>query len=432
LKNNIKSYIRHLLKSELLRNTSVLISGTLIAQVIPVLLQPFLRRFFSPDTFGAYSVYLSIVGILIMLTSLRYESAIVLPKRDKEAANLLALALAINFIFSLLILTVILLFRHRLLILLNLSVKFILVLYLIPAGTFMIGTFQAFNYWLIRKKGFMEISVNKIVRRSTEGIFQIFFSIIKNAKGLLFGDLAGQISNVTTVIIQAWKNEFRIDKISTIKVRYVSKKYSEFPKYNLIPSFMSACSYLMPVIFINKFFNSEYTGYFDLSRLLLSLPLALIASSVSSVLLQKVSECFQLGKSFLEELTPVIILVLVVSLFEILIISFFGVGLFSFIFGKVWGFSGEMSRFMVWSYSLNFIVTSFSTLFIAMRRIKVYSAWQLFYFIAILMLIFFRNQPFMNFIKLYVLTEIICYLLAAALLFSLVLNYEKKVRYIAS
>ncbi len=415
-----------------MRNTSVLISGTVVAQAIPILLQPFLRRFFTPDVFGSYSVYLSIIGIVIMLTSLRYDSAIVLPKKDKDASNLLALVIIVNFIFSLFFLTIVLLFKKSLLNLLNLKNEFSFLLYLIPAGIFLIGTFQAFNYWLIRKKAFREISVNKIMRRSVEGVTQVIFSLFRNSKGLLLGDIAGQIANVVTAFIQAWKKELRFDKVSFVKIRYLFYKYSEFPKYNLIPSVMSACSYFMPVIFVNKFYGSEYTGYFDLSRLLLSLPLALIASSVSSVLLQKVSESFKSGKSFILELKPVIILISAVSLFGIIIISLFGVGLFSFLFGKIWGFSGEMSRFMVWSYTLNFIVSSFSTVFIAMRKIKTYSAWQLFYFIAILLLMLFKNLPFMSFIKIYVLTEVICYLTATFFICKIVFDYEKSRKLILS
>jgi len=427
LEKSFKVFIGHFLHSELLRSTSVLISGTIIAQLIPILLQPVLRRFFSPETFGAYSVYSSIVGILIIVSSFKYESAICLPRKDKDSINILGLALMINIIFSLSLAAVVIIFKSPLKTLLNLPDEFSFMLYLVPLGTFLISSFNSFNFWLIRKKAFLAISINKLIRRSFEGVSQVIFALLKNYKGLLFGDIIGQISNVGAVVVQSKKEGFSVRDISYVKLKYVAGKYSEFPKYNLIPGFMSACSYLLPVILINTFYSAEYTGYFDLSKLVLSIPLALVASSISSVLLQRISERYQVNASFIKEIKPVFYIVSAVSILEILVISFFGVSLFKFIFGNNWGLSGEISRILVWSFALNFFVSSFSSVFISMRKIKVYSFWQVCYFLAIMSLFFFKGLAFFAFIKVYLTVEVICYSAAAIMMLIIVLRYEKKV-----
>jgi O-antigen/teichoic acid export membrane protein len=428
LKKKYKSFLSNFISSELLRSTSVLISGTVVAQIVPILLQPFLRRFFSPEAFGAYSVYVSIVGILIVISSLKYELAIVLPKRDKDAINLVALSVAVNFIFCLALLIVILIFKVKILKLINIPEKYSIVIYIIPLGTFLVNTFQSFNYWLIRKKAFISISFNKLVRRGFEGCSQVILAFFKNAKGLLWGDIAGQAANIVTVLFQSIRNGYSFRNIGLYRIKYVAGRYSEFPRYNLIPGFMSACSFMLPAVLINKFYSSEYTGYFDLSKLVLSIPLALVASSVSSVLLQRVSEKYQAALSFMSEIKPILFVILFISVFEILIISFFGIDLFKFIFGDAWGFSGEISELLVWSYALNFFVSSFSSIFISMRKIKLYSIWQVFYFLGILVLVLFRKMAFIEFLRFYVLIEVFCYTAAAALLILLVFNFEKKIR----
>lgn len=53
---------------------------------------------------------------------------------------------------------------------------------------------------------------------------------------------------------------------------------------------MGVFSFLIPTILINKFYSAEYAGYYDLSKMVLSIPLALIAGSVANVLLQRFSE----------------------------------------------------------------------------------------------------------------------------------------------
>jgi O-antigen/teichoic acid export membrane protein len=113
---------------------------------------------------------------------------------------------------------------------------------------------------------------------------------------------------------------------------------------------------------------------------------------------------------------------------EILIILFFGVFLFKLFFGENWGFSGTISQILVWSYAMNFFVASFSAIFISLNKIKMLSVWQIFYFIAILSLSFFKHLSFLNFLKVYVLIEVICYLISIGLMLTIILSYERKIK----
>jgi O-antigen/teichoic acid export membrane protein len=413
-------------RSELLRNTSILISGTALAQLIPILLQPILRRYFTPDIFGAYAVYLSLVGILAIISSFKYELAIILPRTDKEAANVFFLSVLINILFNILLLLVIIIWRTKILHFFNLSEKFSDYLYFVPLGIFFYSFYQSINNWLVRKKGFLPISVNKFVRRGFEGFAQVLFKFAKNAHGIIFGDLIGHIANLVSGIYQGHKRGLSLSLFSTTKLKYVTTKYSEFPKFNVIPSFMSACSFLLPAIYLNKFFSSELTGFFDLSKLLLSIPLALISTSISNVLLQSISEKFKVKKSLRKDLLLILGIVSAIGTVEVIVITFFGVELFSLIFGKIWAFSGTISRILVWSYALNFLSASFSAVFISMNKIKLLSIWQVFYFISILSLILFRNYAFLDFLRVYVVIEVFCYLLIILLIFLIVLSYERK------
>jgi lipopolysaccharide exporter len=428
---DFKLFSNQLLKSELLRSASVLITGTVIAQLISILLQPVLRRFFSPETFGTYSVYLSIVGIITVISSLRYDDAIVLPKNDKESANVLFLSLISNFIISVLLFLIILIWGKKIISFLNIPTSLpISILYLIPFSVFLYNTYQCFNYWLIRKKTYYSVSLNKLIRRGSEGIAQISFALLKNPKGLIFSDIIGQSANVITAIFQGFKYGLSFKFVSVRKLKYVMKKYSDFPKYNLIPALMSTCSYLLPPIFINKYFSSETAGYFDLAKLLLSVPLAFVTASFSSVLLQKVAEKYNRRESFLTELKPVLLIVGIVSIVEILTIMFFGEGLFKLLGGKAWTFSGKISKIMVWSFAFNFIVSTFTAIFVSMRKIKVYSIYQLMYFLAILSLLFFIKLDFLEFLKIYVVIEVLCYTILTVTMISIITRYEQSLKLI--
>jgi O-antigen/teichoic acid export membrane protein len=411
-------------QSDILRNTTILISGTALAQLIPILLQPLLRRSFTPDTFGAYSVYLSLLGILIVISSLRYELAIILPEKDTEAMAVFFLSVILNIAFNQVLLIIILVFRTEILLLLNLPEKFAIYLLLTPAGIFLFGLYQSINYWLIRKKGFIALSINKFVRRGAEGASQVTFVFTRFANGLIIGDLIGHIANVASGLFQGVKTGLSLRLFSTRRILFVLNKYSEYPKFNFLPAFMEACSFLLPAIMINKFFSSESTGYFDLCKLCLSVPLALVATSLSNVLLQRISEKDKLKLSIKGDLLRVLSAVSLIVLVEIAVILIFGEGLFKLVFGQEWVVSGRISKILVWSFAFNFLTSSFSSIFISLKKIKLLSVWQMIYFCAILLLFLFSHLSFESFLKVYVTIEVICSTIVSILLLNVIKNYE--------
>ena len=72
-----------ILKSEFIRNVVTLITGTTVANVLPIAAAPILTRIFTPKDFGLFAFYFSMVTILAVFTTARYELAITLPKKKK-------------------------------------------------------------------------------------------------------------------------------------------------------------------------------------------------------------------------------------------------------------------------------------------------------------------------------------------------------------
>lgn len=372
---------------------------------------------------------MSLIGIILSVSSFRFDDAIILPKKDKESVNILGLSLIFSFLFDILLFIIVAVMGKKIIAFLNMPSSFpVWILYIIPFSAFLYNSYQCLNYWLVRKQKFLAVTTNKLVRRSSEGVSQISFALLKNSHGLIYSDIIGQTVNLVTVVYQSIKSGLTFRALSIVKIKYVFKKYKYFPKFNLVPAFMSTCSYMLPPIFINKFFSNESAGYFDLAKLLLSVPLAFVATSFSSVLLQKVAEKFNNRESFIKDLKPVIMVVSAISLVEIFVIVFFGESLFKLVGGKSWVTSGQISKIMVWSFAFNFIVSSFTSVFVSMRKIKTYSIYQLFYFIAIVSLLFFKNRGFVDFLKVYVIIEVTCYTFLAAILVYTISRYELSVK----
>lgn len=414
-----------ILRSELFRNTSLLISGTTFSQLIPILLQPVLRRSFSVEVFGAYSVYVSVIGILVIITSFKYDVPIILSSNEKEADNVFFLSVIINFAFNVMLFGFISGFKYRIASFLNLGNDYVNYLLFVPLGTFLFGFYQSISNWLLRKKLYYSLTINKFIRRGFEGAVQVGLKLAKFPHFMIYGDIIGHFSNVISGIYQILKNGFSFKSFSIPEIRNVVSKYNEYPKYNLLPALMNACSALLPSIFINKFYSMEMLGYMDLSRMLLMVPVALISVSLSSVILQRTTEKYKEQRSVAKELKSIFFVLLGLGIMEIAVILLFGEYLFM-IFGNKWGYSSVISNIIVWSCAISFVVNSFYTIFISLEKIKLLSLWQVFYFLSILSLVLFRNLEFLNFLKIYVVIESLCLLIMAALLIFIIRNYEQR------
>ena len=163
-----------IISSEFFKSSAILILGSFFAQVFPFLMQPFLRRIFTPDEFGIAAVYLAILSILTIIASLNYSVTIVLPKSDDEASYLVRGSVLISFTFSIILFLFILLLGHRFIRLMQFSDQLYPWLFLLPFSVFINSSHLILGNWLTRKKAFRKLSVNKISRRFSEGGAQLF------------------------------------------------------------------------------------------------------------------------------------------------------------------------------------------------------------------------------------------------------------------
>jgi len=84
--------------------------------------------------------------------------------------------------------------------------------------------------------------------------------------------------------------------------------------------------------------------------------------------------------------------------------------------------SGEISKLLVFPYALNFITSSFTSLFVALNKITWQSVWQVFYFLMISTLPFLSGLSFENFIFAYTTIEVVANSTMIVLLILLVKN----------
>jgi len=420
----IKGLIQRFSKAGLLRNSTTLIVGTILAQLIPILFQPLLRRMYSPEEFGTAALFVTAVGMLVALANFKYESAVVLPEKDEDAQYLIGGGVLISLLFATVVWIFIFLFEANIGHYFQLKQSEVTYLFLIPLSVFFVSSYQCFNFYLIRKKAYKASARNKVYRRGSEAAVQSTTGWLHNNQGLLLGSLIGDFVNFIGAFIQIKHQGFRIQK-DFHQLKCILKQYWQFPVYHAFPSFLNTISLTLPVFIVHAAFGKAETGQFDLSRLVLSLPMALISTALSQVYLQHQAEKIRNKQSVASDFWSVSKALFWMSIPLALILFLFATPLFSFIFGSQWALAGKLTAVLIFGQAIKFIVSPMSSTLVALKEVRFSAIWQLLYFGAMAWLYANPGSDIFDFALRYCYIDFAAYAFYYALIYKIVQRYEK-------
>ena len=413
--------------NEFVKNFLTLITGNVIAQLIPILASPFLTRIFSPADFGLLGLFMVITNSFSVVGAARYELAIMLPEKDEEAKNVFALSLFISICTGIIFGTLTIFF-HDLIIEKLQRPDFSLVLYLAPVVILFISLYQALNYWLIRKKEFQKNAINKIGQTFSSTSGSIVLGLLGVPYGIVIGYALGWVAINLVGWIQLRTTGFKKDGITRGGMRKMFSVHRDFLTYNALPALMNSISTSLPLFFINLFYVSAIAGYFTLARQVLIVPISFISYAVSQVLFQRATEKIQQKLSIKKEFKNLFILLSCVAAFVFVVVASTGPWLFCLVFGSQWEAAGEYARILALSCSIQFLVSSFSILLPALGRVKTISAWQVVYFIFVCSLSFLSKKEIHSFLYAYLSIDVLMYSVYFVLILTALNRYERSIR----
>jgi len=412
-----------MLKNNLLKNSSTLFLGTLIAFSVSFAFNAYFRRILSDEFFANYEVVFRLSSILAVVFSARYGMALVTPDKNEQSYSLFWGANGIAILSGLITLLSIILFELQIGAWIGLENTSYL--FLVPIISLVMALNQNLNFLFTRLKKFKEQSLFKLFHRFGEGGVIISLIGVVGSSLLIVGDLLGRVLISVFGYFILIKKEKQLFKISLASIKAELIRYKEYPLYNALPSLFNTISLMLPMLLINKYYSNYETSKVGLSFQVLAIPLSLLASSISQVVLQKVSqdrtEERKIGKDVLQ-LFWVLLIAAVVGIASIL---FFGEELFSLIFGDSYAVSGYYAKVLVFSVALKLIVSPFSVILPALNKIKLGSYWQLFYFCGVLTLYLQRDIIIESFIVYLVGVEVIAYSVYGAIIIKQILKYNK-------
>jgi O-antigen/teichoic acid export membrane protein len=291
--------------------------------------------------------------LLGMVSSFKYDQAIILPKSDRDAEALLFLSIILTLCVTFFLSLFIFIFYDFLIIKFE---KLSFLLWLMPISTLTIGLLQIFTTYSNRKKIYKEIASIQVANAGNtvgiQAISRYFFQL----DGLIIGKLLGDfVALLLYLRIFFQKQTLVLKSLSKRRVRVNAKRYEDFPKYQLPIVFINTLSQNVPLLMFGFLFSSEIAGFYAVTTRILYAPITLVSGSVREVYYQKASDMYANGQNIYTLYVKTTLGLLKLAVIPFFIILFWGEEIFSSLFDAKWVVSGLMAEISIVWFLFSFI-----------------------------------------------------------------------------
>tara|TARA_B100000900_G_C20597596_1_gene724054 strand:+ start:1575 stop:2876 length:1302 start_codon:yes stop_codon:yes gene_type:complete len=344
-------------KKSFFKDIIKMISGTGLSQVIAFAFLPLISRLFLPEDFATQALFLQIIGLLVALLSLKFEQFILFPKDNSVSVSLIFVLLLICLINTIFYFIVLYFFGNYIYEIYKLGPTYLW--YLLPFCSIFMVMSLGLQVFLQKFEKYSIAAISDIVNKSGYVLSIFILYYFSNLPYILvFALVLGFflkfcfLFKFSLAMIREYANEFNLILLNA----YLNfKKYFSQAIYFTFSDILVAANGIILSLFISNFFGLDFFGSWAFVQATLYAPTAIAGNAAGQVYMQRASRQHNKGKTFKKVFITTFKLLLSLSLPIFLIIMFFGVDIYSLIFGANWNVAGKMASIMSISFFFGFI-----------------------------------------------------------------------------
>lgn len=377
----VKDILARFGSSDLARNSLILSFGVALSQVLPFLFYPLLGRIFDAEAFGLLATLTSVVTVLSVVGSGKYESGIVIARDKQEAANVAVLSVGVGFVVMLVgwalcqfvLLRPLSMWLHEP----QLGQWF----YICPIAAFSIIVFNVYNEWCVREKYFKSLAVNKIINSSAIVLSKTLFGFWRIfSQGLVMGDVVGRVISAVGCIVRAMVKDGAVFlRASWSEVRRCASRYRQFPLYNMPGRLLNSLGQAIPIWLLSFYYGKAEVGLFSMAMTLFSVPINIISTSVSDVYRQHATQEYKATGQCLASFDKIMLVLSAMGVGLFLVLEWFLPQLTSLFLGQRWYEAGQYAQLLAPAMVLMFVSNSLSGMFYVAERQRAFFMWQVYF-----------------------------------------------------
>jgi O-antigen/teichoic acid export membrane protein len=352
-------------------------AGSAGGQVLALAAVPLLSRLYSPDDFGVFTVISALVASIGTVAAFRFELAVPLPERERDAHALVTLGLAAAFITAVLGTAAVAVMGDAVAAIFD-QPKLRPWLWLVPPTAAAMGIAHLLNQLAIRQRHYGSIGRRNFFQSLTILLTQL----AAGAAGLRSGGMAlglgvGQVAGALSLLPSARLGgaEARASR-NRRGLWEIALRYRRFPLLLAPSGLLNVLGHQLPILLIAYWYGGAVAGWLGLTQRVLAMPIALVGAAVAQVYLAELSRAARANsgraRSIFLGASKKLALIAAPGLLVVVVIA---PAVFSVLFGEEWESSGVYAQAMAVYMATQFVVSPPSQTLVVLGRQGLQLAW---------------------------------------------------------
>jgi O-antigen/teichoic acid export membrane protein len=357
------------------RSVGSVLTGTVVAQFIPIVGSLLLARQYAPTEFGVFSVWLGIVLLFSIVLTGRFETALAIipdgePRRLAVLSTLATTALAA---FAATVICGISVFVAP-----SVANHFspVLVILMIPTAL-AVAFAQTWQSWAAAEGRYRQLSIMRIAQASSVTVGQIAIgAFIPSATALSLAHAGGVVASLALSIYLMPPGLFPRNQAKVTILTFWRQQY-RFPALSLPADSINAAAAQLPVLLVAGRFGADIAGLLAMTMRILGAPIGLLGKSVLDVFKRHAAASYRERGECRAEYVRTFRVLAIASLGFCAVMVVVSEPFFAMAFGENWRGSGTIAVWLLPLFALRFVASPLSYMVYIAGKQHVDLVWQI-------------------------------------------------------
>ena len=348
-----------------LRDVAFVSGGTAFAQVFSLAILPLISRLYSPEDFGLYTLYLSMVLYLSLCCSADFESAIVIPDKDTEAnrifTSVLRFAPAVALMFC--IVALVLMFglgKDQFY-----GLPWWIIVLAIPAGAIGSVWHRAYRYLWIRHTRFSFVGKAMVASTVASGVVILGSGwLLKNSEFTYVGLIAGQLVLWFSMYLIFRRGLQKDPQVPAEQLRMSAPEVLSTLKTwrNLLAALFASNGLYriyerLPIFAFSIMYGNAVLGFYGMAERAVQAPGILIANAIGDVYRQRAARAWNDNGNYSRLFLRTLLMTTVTAVPLYVVAILLAPDVAAWVLGEQWREAGEFASILLVASMFGFMTT---------------------------------------------------------------------------
>ncbi|MCL7456937.1 oligosaccharide flippase family protein [Micromonospora sp. MSM11] len=350
------------------RGVLAIAAGSAGGQLLALAAVPLLARLYRPTDFGTFAVVAALVAIIGTVAALRFEMAVPLPERERDAYALVTLGCVAACTTAVVGAVVVAVWGDRLAVLFG-QPTLEHWLWVVPPTAAATGVVLVLNQLAVRRRRYGAIGRRNLVQSTAIVATQLAAGLAGlRPGGLALGLGVGQVASALVLLRGAGlrAGQARAGRLDLLRV---ARRYRRFPLLLAPSGLLNVLGTQLPVLLVAAWYGGAVAGWLGMTQRIIAVPAALIASAVAQVYLAEMSRAVRedpgSARLIFVRATRKLVLIGAASATAVVVVA---PTAFGFLFGAQWRTSGTYAQALALFMAAQFVAAPLSQTLVVFER----------------------------------------------------------------